>query len=184
VYNYSYQNPINYIDPDGSIAKSPKLTKGSNNFVKIAAHVFEGYSQGFSFDNQTNRNFWSGGPTAMNAAHSHATAQNRIKGITDKTDKNATITLEDTEVGGFLETLTGNTGFDRTEGLWGLVSKKFASGATGNTNLFKGENLREGNILENQEEPIIKRVNRNNVKSNRINNKGNVIKTEKVKQNF
>ena len=160
VYSYVGQNPINYTDYEGFEINPPSIYRGSG-ITAVMTDFFErksGNNKPYSFDHKTNRNFWSGGPKAMKAAYNHA-------------KKFGAITLEMTMEGQRLEKLTNIVGFDVTENAWKLLSKGYATGATGVVNVFKGLILRPDNILEKQEEPIIKRVNKKGMKTHKINNK-------------
>jgi len=150
VYSYAGQNPVTYTDYEGFQIDPPSIYKGSG-ITAVMTDYFErksGNNNPYSFDRIKNRNFWSGGPEAMKAARKHAEASNN------------TITLEMTEEGKRLERLTNITGFDITEGPWKMLSKGYATGATGAVNVFRRTVLRPGNILENQEIPILMRINK------------------------
>jgi hypothetical protein len=154
VYSYVGQNPVNYNDYEGTQINPPSIYRGSG-IVGVMTDFFErksGNDKPYSFDKIKDRNFWSGGPEAMKAARLHA-------------ESNNSITLEMTMEGQRLEKLTNIVGFDITEGPWKQTSTGYATGATGFVNIFRRQVLRPGNILENQEIPILLKVNKNKYKN-------------------
>jgi len=160
-YQYTFQNPVNYTDPDG---RNPddKVLKALNGlgYVQVARDYFEGFTQNvsYSFDNKPDRTFWSGGPLAMKSARKYA-------------EKYGSITLEMTFEGQRLEKITNTlsrlseeagekaySGFLITENFWTRLSSGFARGATGKTAAVLNEpQMREGNIYTKDEHPQLQK---------------------------
>ena len=143
-YHYTFLSPVNYSDPDGREADK-FVEKIPGKFVKAAVRYYESFTRDitWSFDEQPNRVFWSGG---------QAWKQIKQKAF-EYAQANESITLEMTTEGIELEGVAGKFPFEVTENLWKQVSIAYGKGAKGNVAAILYEVLREGNIYMANERP-------------------------------